>query len=249
VSLFKSTDGGQSWTELAAIHQVPNMEKWTFPGPPHIAHAKTMAIDPRNPDVMYVGVEQGGLLATSDGGANWHEIESYYTPDDMWYRDIHQVVLRPNHPDEIFMNTGIGFYHSGDQGQTWEHRTGPDSRVGYPDQLVFSPLDDSVVFMSGARRDPTTWRKAGTADAIVLKSEDAGHTWREAGAGLPTPQIHNIEAMGIVGYPNGCTLFIGDTGGNVYASDNQAESWQLIASGLSPISKGAHYRAFQPLAA
>jgi photosystem II stability/assembly factor-like uncharacterized protein len=166
----------------------------------------------------------------------------------MWYRDIHQVVLRPSNPDEIYMNTGIGFYHSPDRGQTWEHRTGPESRVGYPDQLVFSPLDDNVVFLSGARRDPTTWRTSGLADAIVLKSQDGGRTWHEAGAGLPSPMRHNIEAMSVAGYPGGFALFIGDTGGNVYCSEDQAASWSLIASGLAPISKGGHYRAFQAAA-
>lgn len=248
-SLFKSVDAAQTWTELPALRQVPDTEKWTFPGPPHVAHAKSIAVDPRDPDVIYVGVEQGALLTSSDGGQSWHEIESYYTPEDMWYRDIHQVLLRPSNPDEIYMNTGIGFYHSGDQGATWEHRTGPDSRIGYPDQLVFSPLDDSVLFISGARRDPTTWRKAGLADAIVLKSEDSGGTWSECGRGLPLPMRHNIEAMGAAGYPGGFSMFIGDTGGNVYASDDQGGSWKPIASGLGPISKGAHYRAFQPIAA
>jgi photosystem II stability/assembly factor-like uncharacterized protein len=248
VSLFKSVDDGRSWQELPAIHQVPNTDRWTFPGPPHIAHTKSMALDPRDPNVMYVGVEQGALLHTTDGGKSWREIESYYTPEDMWYRDIHQVVLRPSNPDEIYMNTGIGFYHSPDRGQTWQHRTGPESRVGYPDQLVFSPLDDNVVFMSGARRDPTTWRKSGLADAIVLKSQDGGRTWQEAGAGLPAPMQHNIEAMSVAGYPGGFALFIGDTGGNVYCSEDHAASWSLIASGLAPISKGGHYRAFQTAA-
>jgi photosystem II stability/assembly factor-like uncharacterized protein len=229
VSLFKSQDYGQTWQELPAIHQVSNMDRWTFPGPPHIAHTKSMAIDPRNPEVMYVGVEQGALLHTTNGGRSWREIESYYTPDDMWYRDIHQVVLRPSNPDEIYMNTGIGFYHSPDRGQTWEHRLGPDSRIGYPDQLVFSPLDDNVLFISGARRDPTTWRTSGQADAIVLKSQDGGRSWQESGKGLPSPMRHNIEAMSVAGYPGGFALFIGDTGGNVYCSDDQAESWTLIA--------------------
>jgi hypothetical protein len=130
VSLFKSLYYGSSWEELPAIHQVPNTERWTFPGPPHRAHTKTLAIDPRDSNVMYAGIEQGGLLATSDGGASWREIDAYYTPEDMWYRDIHQVVLRPGHPDEIFMNTGIGFYHSPDRGQTWEHRAGPMRESG-----------------------------------------------------------------------------------------------------------------------
>ena len=55
--------------------------------------------------------------------------------------------------------------------------------------------------------------------------------------------------MGIAGYPGAFTLFIGDTGGNVYSSEDQGGSWSLIASELGPVSKGGHYRAFQPLAA
>jgi hypothetical protein len=77
---------------------------------------------------------------------------------------------------------------------------------------------------------------------------DGGRTWDEAGKGLPSPMRHNIEAMSVVGYPGGFALFIGDTGGNVYCSEDQAASWTLIASGLAPISKGGHYRAFQTAA-
>jgi len=249
VSLFKSSDRGRSWTELPAIHRVAGMDKWTFPGPPHIAHTKTMTVDPRDPNRMLVGVEQGALLSTTDGGQTWREIDSYWTPDDRWYRDVHQLVRRPSNPDEIFMTSGMGFYHSDDGGQTWEHRTGLDWRIGYPDQLVFSTVDDRVVFMAGARHQPGDWRRDSSANAIVMKSTDAGSSWQEAGAGLPSPMTHNIEALTVASYPGGYVLFAGDTGGNVYASDNEATSWTLIVSGLGPVSKGGHYRAFQPVAA
>jgi hypothetical protein len=114
---------------------------------------------------------------------------------------------------------------------------------------VFSTLDDNVLFISGARQDPTTWRQSHTADAIVIKSSDGGKTFSEAGSGLPSPMVHNIEAMGVAGYPGGFTLFIGDTGGNVFGSDDQAASWRLIAEDLAPISKGGHFRAFVSTAA
>ena len=35
--LFYSDDLGKSWTELPGLRQVPGVEKWTFPGPPHQA--------------------------------------------------------------------------------------------------------------------------------------------------------------------------------------------------------------------
>jgi photosystem II stability/assembly factor-like uncharacterized protein len=248
VSLFKSTDQGHHWIELPAIHQVPGMENWTFPGPPHIAHTKTISVDPRDPRRMLVGVEQGALLSTTDSGQTWREIDSYWRPDDRWYRDVHQLVRRPSKPDEIFMTSGMGFYHSDDGGETWEHRTGLEWRIGYPDQLLFSPHDDRVVYMAGARHQPGDWRRDNSADAIVVKSTDAGLTWQEQGSGLPAPMKHNIEAMTMAGYPGGYVLFAGDTGGNVYASEDEAATWTLIASGLKPVSKVGHYRALQPTA-
>ena len=93
------------------------------------------------------------------------------------------------------------------------------------------------------------WRREETADATILRSRDAGKTWDEANHGLPSPMRHNIEGMCSAGYPGGFSLFIGDTEGNVWGSDDEAESWRLVVSGLAPISKGGHFRAFQPVAA
>ena len=92
-ALFKSRDLGQSWSELPALRQVPGTEYWTFPEPPHIAHTKMMAFDPRTPQRIYAAIEQGALLKTEDGGQSWRELADYSKPDDGAYRDVHQVML------------------------------------------------------------------------------------------------------------------------------------------------------------
>jgi hypothetical protein len=61
--------------------------------PPHIAHLKTLAIDPRDGNIVYGGIEQGGLFKTIDGGRNWREFDGYARPDDEIYKDLHQVML------------------------------------------------------------------------------------------------------------------------------------------------------------
>ena len=147
-------------------------------------------------------LQQGALLGTTDGGASWRELDSYYTPDDVWYRDIHQVVLRPTAPDELFMTTGIGLYHSPDRGQSWTHLTDPSFRIGYPDQLVITP-DGAQLYMAGAEHDPTTWRHSHQANSTVLHSVDSGRTWAPAAGGLPEPQRANIEALTLASYPGG----------------------------------------------
>lgn len=241
VSLFRSRDAGMSWHELAAIHQVPGSEKWVFPGPPHIAHTKALAIDPRDPNHLYAAIEQGALLVSHDGGANWSVLESYDRPDDLWHHDIHRIVLRPSNPDEIFMTTGNGVYHSIDSGKSWEQLTDVHFGIGYPDHLVFAPGDETTLFLSGAEKDPTIWRRTRRAGGTVYRSRDGGRSWTRAARGLPDGRA-NIEAMCVAGYPGGYSLFVGTTDGEVYISDDGADSWTLVGGALTAISKGAHYR-------
>jgi alkylation response protein AidB-like acyl-CoA dehydrogenase len=242
-------DNGLTWQELPAIGRMPGHEKWTFPPPPHIAHTKGLTFDPGNPNVIYAAIEQGALLKSTDGGVTWRELGSYYRPDDIWYKDVHRLVCRPSNPDELFMATGIGLYRSGDAGETWERLTDMEFTIGYPDQIILSPRDDSIMFVSGAGRDPSTWRTSHQADGTVLRTRDGGRTWENANRGLPQASHANIKAMNATAYPGGYVLFAGNTDGEVFATEDGGDNWVRIASGLKPVSKGGHFRNLQTVPA
>jgi photosystem II stability/assembly factor-like uncharacterized protein len=245
-SLFRSADEGRNWEELPGWHDMPGMDKWVFPMPPKIPHAKTLAVDPRDPHAIYVGVEQAGLFKTGDGGRTWRELDSYSLPTDKSYRDVHQIVLRPNHPDEIFMTTGMGLYRSVNAGEDWTNLTHRDGfRIGYPDRVIFSPLDDRTLFMCGAFSNPGTWISLHRANATVLVSRDLGETWEPASNGMPDPMTANLEAMSLYAGPDGFSMFVGATNGNVYCSDDGARNWRLIGD-FAPVSKVDHYRLLLP---
>ena len=157
--------------------------------------------------------------------------------------------MRPSNPDEIFMTGGCGLYYSPDAGETWEHLTDRTFRIGYPDQLVFSPEDDRTIIMSGSSGNPGSWRQSHHADATVMRSRDSGRTWEDANRGLPDNMRANIEAMCLYTYQGGWTVFAGNTDGDVFCTDNGGDSWTEIAHGLAPVSKGGHYHALQPAAA
>jgi photosystem II stability/assembly factor-like uncharacterized protein len=244
-SMFRSDDYGETWVEQPGVKETKGRDKWSFPSRPHLAHTKSMTIDPRDPNVIYAAVEQGDLLKTTDGGANWRVLEDYSKPTDWTYRDIHLMVVHPSSSKELYMTTGMGLYLSHDAGETWKLIVDNSFRIGYPDHLIVSPLDHDTMVMAGAREDPGKWQTSHRAETTIVRTRDRGKTWTDASKGLPDDRRPNIEAMSIASYPGGFTLFAGNTDGEVFASEDEAHSWTCIASGLPPVTKGNHYRALQ----
>lgn len=233
--LHVSEDLGDTWEELPALRDVPSVPNWTFPGPPHEAHVKNLAFDPRSPQTILAAIEVGGLLRSTDSGKTWQELSGFY-------EDVHRIALRPGTPDSIYLATGNGVWHSGDDGTSWKQITDRTTRIAYPDGIVIHPEKPDLMFISGAISNPGSWRETHTADARMGRSRDGGKTWEFPPAGLPDHIRGNIEALSFALYPGGSALFGGTTDGDVFMSTDEAETWTTIAGGLPAVSKGGHYR-------
>jgi photosystem II stability/assembly factor-like uncharacterized protein len=239
--LYVSQDLGITWEEITSLLSVPSKAQWTFPVPPHEGHVKDITIHPRNPDVFYVCVEQGGVFRTRDGGKSWQELHHALQNDD-----CHRVVIVPSNPQNIFLPTGYGFYWSTDGGDTWENIGQRIPRLAYPDPFVINPRDDSLIFMSGASASPHSWLTSRSADPKIARSCDGGLTWEIVDRGLPSLMNANFEAMTIEAWKNGCAVYAGNTDGQIWCSFDQGTSWQKVAEGLPPISKTIHYTILRP---
>jgi photosystem II stability/assembly factor-like uncharacterized protein len=238
-SLFKSLDLGRSWHELPAMSAQKNKD-WSFPAPPHIAHTKMLAFDPRDPRHFFAAIEQGALLETSNGGQSWRELADYSRPEDRAFKDLHQVLLVPSQPQHLFMTTGCGSYRSADGGAHWQRMTDESFRLAYPDHIALSP-DEKTLFMSGAADHPGAWRRSHNAGTAILRSRDGGGQWELLSHGIPETAPCNIEAMSVASWPGGYSLFVGNTDGAVFLSEDGGDSFTCIADALSPISKGNHF--------
>jgi photosystem II stability/assembly factor-like uncharacterized protein len=243
--LYRSDDLGESWTELANIHDVPDRDKWTFPPPPHIPHVKQIAFHPAEPDTLFVLVEQGAFLKSTDDGATWTDLAGYSDPGDEAYRDLHRLLIVPNDPDTFFLATGIGLYRSDDAGKTYEHLTvrGVD-RMGYPDFLFLDPDDDGTIYMGGSHLNPSDWYKTGAAKSCVMRSADRGRTWLELDNGMPDPMVGAFEAMTQHVWDGGMMLLAGTATGEIYATEDRGASWQRISDEVAPVSKDDHHLPF-----
>jgi photosystem II stability/assembly factor-like uncharacterized protein len=241
--LFRSNDYGASWQELPALRQVSGMDKWTFPTPPHVAHVKNVAFDPRDHRTLYVCIEQGALLKSYDGGESFKVLE-YQDDSYKLHYDAHRIVFDPKDPDHIFLPSGDGIAESYDGGETFDHIVTPDMRVGYPDALFYAPTGSGIMFAAGGGGNPYEWLRTGNARSAIVRSADAGRTWRQVEGGLPVDLPGNVEAMTMFQWADGhYGFFAGTTDGEVFASFDKGGSWCLIAGGLPPVSKCEHYQA------
>lgn len=244
VMLYRSDDLGRSWQALPAVRDVPDTDKWFFPR--SVPHIKNIASHPAEPDTLYVCVEQGDLLKSTDGGKSWRQITSMEKSDDKFRRDMHRITFRKDNPREIFFTTGIGLYHTTDAGETWERLTDTNYRLAYPDPFFIHPDKPNVMYMVGAGVSPGPhWAKTGTSDSLIMRSTDSGRTWTEAMKGIRMPVRGNIEAMAMhYSKERGVELFAGTACGELYASADGAESWTVLSDKIAPVSKGPHFRHF-----
>lgn len=234
---FYSDDLGEHWSEYPGLSAVPGTDKWTFPGPPHVAHLKHFNFDPTNPKTVYASIEVGALLKSTDAGQSWRVIEGMY-------EDVHRTVINPEDSRRIYVTGGNGLYMTADGGANWEHLTETDNEIGgYPDGLVFLPRQPQLMFISSAKGSPGSWRETCFAGARISRSRDGGRTWEILRNGLPDRLQSSIEALALEDYGSGFSIFAGTTAGEVYVSDDGGESWSQAISGLAPISKSGHYRA------
>ena len=240
--LFVSDDLGESWRELPGLRDVPTVGSWSFPGPPHVAHAKHITVDPRDARTMYVSIEVGGLLRSRDGGETWQDVPGMY-------EDVHRLLINPVSPRQMYVSGGAGLWQSDDGGETWRNTTDHHHEIGgYPDQLVYHPANPDLMFVASAKDSPGAWRSNPFAGARISRSRDGSSTWEQLTNGLPDRMQGNVEAMclEVTGFGEACSLFAATTAGEVFVSDDAGDTWTLALCDLAPISKGGHYL---PLAA
>lgn len=176
--VYRSLDGGRSWTHL---------------GLERTERISRILLHPSNPEVAYVGAlgrlwgenPERGVFKTEDGGKTWRKI--LYVDERTGAADME---MDPRNPNKIIVamwefrrwpwffrsgGPGSGLYITVDGGRNWRKLTPEDGlpegelgRIG----LAIAPSDPNIVYAFIEAKENAVYR-----------SEDGGFTWKKVGTG------------------------------------------------------------------
>ena len=121
-ALFRSTDGGATWSELPALRTNSRGNDW-MPGAGGLC-LHTILIDPANPQRMYVAISAAGAFRTDDGGASWkvatRGLSSNFLPQPEAEigHCVHNLAMHPSRPDTVFMQKHWDVMRTDDAGES-----------------------------------------------------------------------------------------------------------------------------------
>src|SRR5215469_15589990 len=233
----RSDDGGQTWEPVGnqfVYDGVPGTHLW-YDGTPHpwefarVWHLEPSASDP---DTVYAGVEDAALFRTTDAGRTWHELPGLRThrSASSWQPGaggmcLHSILLDPSNSDRIFVAiSSAGAFRTDDGGATWHEVSGNlPSDFGFPiDVHAHHP---ETIYVVPIKSDSEHYPPEGKLR--VYRSRTGGNDWEALGKGLPQQDCYvNVlrDAMA-VDTLEPCGVYFGTTGGQVYASAEDGETW------------------------
>ncbi|MFN7939041.1 MAG: hypothetical protein U0R19_37285 [Bryobacteraceae bacterium] len=198
-----------------------------------------LAMDPRDPKVIYAGAATGGVWKTTDGGENWVPLT-----DDQPSLATGAIALDPVNPDIVYVGTGeanfsgdsyygVGLLKSTDGGKTWRHIPGP---FAGPFALNFSGRGARIGAIAVHPRDTKIVIAAMSLAGAVLpvtglyRSTDAGETWTQVLSGVPGTDI-------VIDPSNPNTMYAGagrsgEATAGVYKSTDAGVTWTRLTGGL-----------------
>ncbi len=236
--LFRSTDGGHSWHELAGLRAAKG-HLWQ-PGAGGMC-LHTILLDPANPDRIFVAISAAGAFRTDDGGQTWRPINNglrspYELPDGAAEvgHCVHNLAMHPSRPNVLFMQKHWDVNRSDDAGDSWHEVSGNlPSDFGFP--IGVHAHEPNTIYVVPIKSDSEHYPPDGKLR--VYRSRSGGNEWEALTKGLPQTDcyVNVLRSALAVDSLESCGIYFGTTGGQVYASADSGDSWSAIVHDLPPV--------------
>lgn len=241
--VYESKDGGEHWTLISP------------PGSIEIHELASVAVNPVNPQIIYVGTWHLPWK-TQDGGKTWQSIKQGLIVDS----DVFSIIIDPHAPQTVYASACSGIYKSIDGGLQFHKIQGIPSAARRTRVLKQDPDNPNIVYggtTEGLYKTTdagTKWVLMTPKDIIVndiyidprnpkhvmmatdrsgiLDSEDGGGSFHSANEGFSQRQVSSM-----VNDPrNPDTIYVGVLNdkrfGGAFQSTNSGETWSQIGNGL-----------------
>ncbi|TAL10022.1 MAG: exo-alpha-sialidase [Chloroflexota bacterium] len=237
--LFRSRDDGATWEHIEGLTNHPTRPEWQGGAGGLILHS----IVPHRTDAdrVWVGISSVGAFETQDGGVTWETrnrgVRAEFSPDRYpeYGQCVHKLVMAADGGEHLYQQNHCGVYRSTDGGRSWDEITeGLPSDFGFP--MAAHPRDPMTVWtipLNGADQG----RYVPDGSVGVWRTHDGGHSWTRSGDGLPQKDafIGVLREAMAVDRLDPVGVYFGTNTGQLYGSNDEGRSWQLVAANLPPI--------------
>ncbi len=237
-ALFRSTDAGQTWTELPGLREASG-NLWQ-PGAGGLC-LHTIILDAGNPNRIFVAISAAGTFRSDDAGQSWRPVnqglKSPYElpdPDAGVGHCVHSIAMHPSRPDVLFMQKHWDVMRSDNAGESWHEISGNlPSDFGFPIEVNSNEPD--TVYVVPITSDSHHFPPEGKLR--VYRSKTGGNEWEPLTKGLPQSDCYvNVlrDAMAVDSLDS-CGVYFGTTGGQVYGSPDSGDTWAPIVRDLPAV--------------
>jgi photosystem II stability/assembly factor-like uncharacterized protein len=196
-----------------------------------------------DPDTVYAGVEDAALFHSTDGGKTWHELAGLrgHGTGPRWQPGaggmcLHTILIDPSPEDRMYVAiSAAGAFRSDDRGQSWKpinqglrspYIPEPTAEVGHcVHRIAMHPSRPETLFMQ------KHWD--------VMRTDDAGESWREVSGNLPTDfgfvidvHAHEPETVYVVPIKSDSEHYPPEGKLRVYRSRTGGNEWEALTRGL-----------------
>lgn len=219
--IFKSIDGGQSFTTLAY-----------FALPSGQGQVYSIVVDPSNPAIVYAGIgyfatfsnARLGVFKSIDGGQTW-SLSSNGIPGEQ--PEVSSLAIDYSNPSTVYAGiVGLGVFRSTDRGQSWTLLLGSatynDKAALINDvQIAIDPVTPTILYaVSGF---------SISGGGGVFRSSDGGKTWNRINTGLPDSGVNHLNRANLgtltIDPVITSTIYVGTQVG-VFKTTNSGQTWQ-----------------------
>ena len=237
-ALFKTVDGGQTWQELPGLRGTKG-NLWQ-PGAGGMC-LHTIVLDPNRSERIFVAISAAGAFRSDDEGKTWLPANSGLNspfelpdPDAQVGHCVHRIAIHPSRSNVLFMQKHWDVMRSDNAGESWQEVSGNlPSDFGFPIQV--HAHEPETVYVVPIKSDSEHYPP--DAKLRVYRSRSGGNEWEALTRGLPQKDCYvNVlrDAMAVDSLEP-CGVYFGTTGGQVYGSADNGDTWNPIVRDLPAV--------------